>query len=201
MKFFTADPHLGHGKVMVGPRGNNFSDIEEWNNHFIGQCKRLVKSSDELFIIGDLSMERPELWRKYLPKQTWLIHGNHDGSDAKCRHAFGNRFRYVMMTKIGDAKHECWLSHYPHAFWPGSHKGSYHLFGHVHDQRSDTLDEWMPQRRSMDVCPEAVFRLLGEFRPINEHEVLEVLKDREGHDQVDFYKKLRGSFSFRLPCG
>lgn len=191
MRWFSADPHLGHGKVMVGPRGNNFATIEEWNEHTLGTY-RVVKKSDELFILGDLSMEQPEKWRHLLPKQTWLIHGNHDGSEAKCKRAFGSRFRHTMMTKIGDQP--CWLSHYPHAFWPASHKGSFSLYGHVHDQRESTLDEWMPQRRSMDVSPETVFRLLGEFRPINEFEILEVLKDREGHDQVSFYKKLRGEY-------
>lgn len=191
MKFFTTDPHLGHGKVMVGPRGNNFATIEEWNEHFLNTCK-VVGRSDELFILGDLSMEQPEKWRQLLPRQTWLIHGNHDGSEAKCKRAFGNRFRHVMMTKIGGMP--CWLSHYAHAFWPASHKGSYMLYGHTHDQREATLDEWMPQRRSMDVSPETVFRLLGEFRPINEFEILEVLKDREGHDQVSFYQKLRGEY-------
>jgi calcineurin-like phosphoesterase family protein len=191
MKFFTADPHLGHGKVLVGPRGNAFATIEEWNKHALDSYK-VVGRSDELFIIGDLSMEQPEKWRALLPKQTWLIHGNHDGSDAKCKRAFGDRFRHTHMTTIGGLP--CWLSHYPHAFWPMSHRGSYHCFGHVHDQRSATLDEWMPERRSMDVCPETVFRLLGEFRPINEFEILDLLEDRDGHDQVEFYQKLRGEY-------
>ena len=191
--WFLSDPHLGHGKVLIGPRGDHFPDVDDWNRHILGECRRLVTGQDRLYILGDLSMERPELWVNKLPKNTWLIHGNHDGSYGRCVRAFGQRFRPVRETKLADGR-KCWLSHYAHAFWPASHHGAYHLYGHTHDQREDTLDQWMPQRRSMDCCPETVFRLTGEFRPISEHEIIDILGSREGHDQVDFYRDRRGEY-------
>lgn len=197
-KWFTADPHLGHGRVLIGPRGDHFPTIEEWNKHILGQYKSCLGKGDELFVIGDLSIERPEQWVKYLPKGTWLIRGNHDGSVGRCERAFGKRFRHVWDTTLADGN-RCWLSHYAHAFWPKSHHtaerpGAYHLYGHTHDMREETLDQIWPERRSTDVSPETVFRLLGEFRPISEHEVIAHLSPRAGHDPVTFYQEKRGEY-------
>jgi hypothetical protein len=40
------------------------------------------------------------------------------------------------------------VSHYPHAYWPRSHKGCLHVYGHVHAEREATLDAALPGRRS-----------------------------------------------------
>lgn len=193
IKYFISDPHLGHGKVLIGPRKEYFPTMEDWNRHILNEMQKC--KSGILYILGDLSMEEPAKWRNKLPKCAWLIHGNHDGSMQKCLSSFGKQFAITREVKIGPKKERCWLSHYAHAFWPASHHGSYHLYGHTHDQREDTLDEWMPERRSMDVSPETIFRLIGEFRPISEFEVLDILSKRKGHDHVSFYKGRRGEYT------
>ena len=41
------------------------------------------------------------------------------------------------------------LSHYPHRSWPSSHKGSYHLYGHVHSKLDD--EDQATKRKTLDV--------------------------------------------------
>lgn len=192
MKWFLADAHIDHAKVLTGPRGNAFATLEEWQNHIISITNRLVCPRDTLFFLGDFAFKKPEQWvRKFQCKDKWLIIGNHDPSLTACELAFGKgRCRLTYETKLMGTP--CFLSHYAHAFWPKSHHGSCHLYGHCHDLREQTLDQWMPKRRSMDCSPETAFRLFGELRPMNEEEIANILLSRPGHDEVSFYENARG---------
>lgn len=194
VKYFIADPHIGHSRVLVGPRGKAFPTIEEWQAHFFDAVNSKVKGSDELFILGDFAFKDLSRWRQRLKYgQHWLIKGNHDPSDTECATVFGNRFRHTFMTKVCGT--QTWLSHYPHAFWPASHRGSYHCYGHTHDMREETLDLWMPGRRSTDVSPETCHRLFGHWGPMSEEEVEGLLGPRKGHDHVEWYEQKRGKYS------
>lgn len=194
MKWFISDLHIDHAKVLVGPRGDAFKTIEEWQEHILDAINSCVRKSDHLFLLGDFAFRRQAYWRQRIKQgQVWLIKGNHDPSDAECIRTFGQRqFRHTFMTKL--CGEPCWLSHYAHAFWPSSHHGAFHLYGHTHGQREDTLDEWMPERRSMEVCPEVIHNLTGEWRPINEEEVYARISKRAGHDPVRYYKDNRGEY-------
>lgn len=195
MKYFTADLHLDHAKVLVGERGRCFPTIEQWSDHILAEINRVVKPADTLYILGDFAFKRPDLWRaKIRCGDVWLIVGNHDPSQLQLDAAFGKgKARLTYETHVCETP--CFLSHYAHAFWPKSHHGACHLYGHNHGQRESTLNEWMPQRRSMDVCPEVVYRLLGEWRPISEEEIHARLSLRTGHDPVSFYEGQLGQFS------
>ena len=79
-----------------------------------------------------------------------------------------------------------WCSHYPTAFWPQSHYGFYHAYGHIHycPEREGMMDLAMPRRRSMDVGVDAAKARLGEYEPFSETEFLYLLSQREGHDII-----------------
>ncbi len=195
MKYFIADIHAGHSKVLIGPRGLAFPTIDEWHDHIFGEMNRIVTRKDTLFVLGDLCLKDIVFWRNKINcRDAWLIIGNHDPSFAACELAFGKgKARLTYETKI--MGQPCFLSHYPHAFWPKSHRQSHHLYGHTHDQREETLDLWMPDRRSMDVSPETIYRLTGKWGPISEKEIFDILSVRPGHDHVEFYENFRGRFS------
>ena len=190
MKWFCADYHLSHDNVLVGPRSEAFPTIEEWDNAIIKNTNDLVGKLDTLFILGDFTLKNPVIWRQKIKcNDVWLIRGNHDPSILQCKLAFGEKVRDTYETHI--CGEPCFLSHYPHAFWPKSHRGSYHCFAHMHSMRNATLDEWMPERRSIDVCPENVFELLGRWSPINEEEIFRILSKKQGHDDIKFYENQR----------
>lgn len=186
MKWFTADTHLGHGMLLKGPRGDHFSSVEDADKCILGWQKSVIEKGDILFVLGDMAFSRLQEWRKRMPRcEIWLIKGNHDPSDKQCLEAFGNRFRHTFETSVKG--HPCWLSHYAHAFWPASHRGAMHLYGHTHAQREQTLDWHFPDRRSQDVGVDNAYRLLGEHRPFSEDEIYDRLMSRPGHDLLEFY--------------
>lgn len=201
MKWFISDIHADHAKVLVGPRGDAFPTIEAWRSHIYAEIARCVTKADELFVLGDAigTMKKKELakFRNNIKKgKVWLIRGNHDPKEQACIEIFGKNFRHVHMTKICGVP--TWLSHYAHAFWPGSHRGYYHIYAHQHGMREETLDAWMPERRSMEVCPEVIYSVTGEWRPINEFEIHALLSKKKGHDPVDFYERQRPSITKKI---
>jgi len=196
MRWFISDLHIDHAKVLLGTRGEAFPTIEEWQKGIISGIRRCCQKGDQLFLLGDFAMKDPQKWKMRLGLRgvdCWIIVGNHDPAKEQLEAAFGSsRVRDTFMTKCCDE--DCFLSHYAHAYWPKSHRQAFHLYGHTHGMREATLDAIWPERRSMEVCPEVIHELTGEWRPISEEEVYSRLSVRKGHDPVDFYKKLRGEY-------
>lgn len=83
-----------------------------------------------------------------------------------------------------------WASHYPHAFWPNSHNGAGHIYGHTHSHREITLDLALPGRRSMDIGVDYAKKLLGDYRPFELDYIANLLVTTPGHDPVQFYWNL-----------
>ena len=197
MKYFIADLHFEHERVLIGARKEHFPTIEQWNEGMIDAIRSRVTKRDTLFILGDMVMHGIKAmakWRMRLVGDCWLIRGNHDPSVAACQRIFGKtRVRDTFDAELLGG-HRCFLSHYAHAYWPSSHRGSFHCYGHNHGQREETLDALFPARRSMDVGPENIFRKLGKWGPISEVEILDLLEDQPGHDLVSFYHDLQGRY-------
>jgi calcineurin-like phosphoesterase family protein len=96
------------------------------------------------------------------------------------------------MIKIFDRdnfKHQVFISHYPHAYWPSSHHGSFHFYGHCHTQREETLDQVFPGRRSIDVGVDNAALLFNDYIPLSERCLIDYLIQQPGHDPVSFYEK------------
>lgn len=191
MKFFWSDLHLNTNNqtCLVGLRNWYFRGYQEWEDMVFAGLERIPPQST-LYILGDFAGEP----QKFLPKikkitqsSIYLIRGNHDPRMATCEWAFGKGMcRDAMITRVCGVP--TWLSHYPHMFWRKSHSdgpgGSYHLFGHVHNQRTDFINEMFPGIRALDVCPESSYQHLKRWEPFSEEEVHEILSARPGHDDV-----------------
>lgn len=188
--FFSADWHLDHEGVLA-MSGRLFRNIVEHNDAIISIANRTVGKNDRLWILGDVGWASIDNYLDRLVcKDVHLVWGNHD------KKSFGKKFKTAQdVAEIKLGEHKVFLSHYPHAFWPASHHGSLHLYGHHHRQREDTLDSLFPGRRSMDVGIDNALHLLGEYRPFSEAEIISILASRPGHDPVDFYK----DFQAKLP--
>lgn len=185
--FFTADTHFEHERVLA-MSGRPFASIEEHDDILLYNINYLVGRGDRLFILGDVCWRAEESWmKKIVCKNVHVIYGNHDRPKIG---RFVKTAEDVAEVKIGG--HYVWLSHYPAAYWPRSHHGSFHLYGHMHAAREATLDAAFPGRRSMDVGVDNAKRLLGHYRPFIEDEVIAILSNRPGHDPVDWYKQQRG---------
>lgn len=186
MKWFTSDLHYDHKKIIEGFSKRDFPTLEEHNNHITEQINKYVNVTDELWILGDFCFSKnTAAFRKSIKcKRVYLIYGNHD------RRSFGSFFNNAYDTKEIKIKgHKCFLSHYPHLFWPSSHYGSLHIYGHHHYQRERWIDNLIPDRRSMDVGMDAAWYRFREFRPFSEDEILEILTKKKGHHDVNYERE------------
>lgn len=199
MIHFTADTHFNHENILK-MCGRPFETIGEHDEHLIEQIKWHVRPNDSLWIVGDVAWHSVEqVCKRIGRKNVYLIWGNHD------RPNFGKHFGTTADTaeiKISHSngngpEHHLFLSHYAHAYWPGSHKGWFHLYGHTHAMREETLDAIWPERRSMDVGVDNAKRLLGEYRPFTADEIIDILGSRVGHDPVAFYQQWSGAHAPR----
>lgn len=144
MIWFTADTHFGH-EAVISKMGRPFIGIKEHDDFIISGINQAVQKRDVLYILGDFAWTRPGHYRQRINcREVHLIWGNHDKESFKIH--FSNCYvtRYLKESNL-------FLSHYPHAYWHKSHKGSMHLYGHCHGQREQTLDAAFPGRRSLDV--------------------------------------------------
>lgn len=180
---FTADDHFQHEGVLA-MSARRFSSIEEHDDHLLDQINQTVQWNDRLFMLGDVCWRAFDSYIKKIKcRNIHLIWGNHDkASFSKC---VKTAEKHDVIQIQG---HKVFLHHYPAAYWPASHYGSLHLYGHMHRQREATLDAAFTGRRSMDVGVDNAKHLLGEYRPFTEDEVLEILLKRPGHDDLQFYK-------------
>ncbi len=199
MKYFTADTHFGNAGVSRCMRrldalGALMETPEHHDPFIINQINKTVGENDTLYILGDLSDNSANYYlKKLIVKDIVLVAGNHD--DTTTDPFMRDRWKDTRTTKVSDVNGEhgfsmqTILSHYPHMFWDGSHRGYFHLYGHVHGMREETLDNIYPQRRSMDVGLDNAVKVLGEYRPFSEQEIWDILSVRYGHDRVSFYRE------------
>jgi len=203
MRFFTADTHFGHinerGGIIkmmsrVGPDGKLFSSTEEHDQHLIDQINNLVNKDDELIVAGDFAWTTPGKYRSKIEcRHIRLIRGNHDKPQINTN-IFGEIPDIIRCKAYNDKGNDfikLFISHYPHAFWDGSHKGWGHLYGHIHGMREEDLDFLFPQRRSLDIGVDNIYKLWGYYGPVSEIEIYNYMAKRSGHDDVRFYEDYR----------
>ena len=155
--YYTSDQHFDHEGVL-GMNNRPFKTVEEMNDALVTATNAKVGRSDSLYILGDFAWKRPQFHRRRITcKNIVFIIGNHDKHLAS-KNTFGTCHDIkVAKFSTGD---KVILCHYPMAYWPSSHRDAYHLYGHMHTQREETLDTLFPDRRSMDIGVPNAFALL-----------------------------------------
>ncbi|MCM1164751.1 MAG: metallophosphoesterase family protein [Lachnospiraceae bacterium] len=137
MIYYISDLHLGHEKVITYSE-RPFSSLEEMDRTLIANWRAVVRPDDEVYILGDLIYKAPDpkIYLEQLTGRLHLIKGNHDSyiKNQSCRQFFES----VDETKtIADEGRRVFMSHYPHAEWPGYYRNAIHLFGHIHNRDND----------------------------------------------------------------
>jgi calcineurin-like phosphoesterase family protein len=180
--WFMADPHLGHQRVLEFS-GRRFPTIQDHDAYILDRINSLVNPRDDFYILGDLTFLNPDVYLRHVRnKRLKFIVGNHD------RRSKWRGIGYdTLEISINGVK--VFLSHYPNCYWPSSHYGSYHFYGHLHRMRESHLDQLFPGRRSIDVGVDNAKFLLGDYRPFEWPELDDILKVRPGHDHVEWYKQ------------
>ena len=126
--FFVSDTHFGH-KNIIKYCNRPWDNVQEMNAGLIERWNSVVEPDDEVWHLGDFCMggTRPKDWLPRLNGKIHLIRGNHDP------HVEDQGFASVQNYKeLNIQGKKITLLHFPMRAWNGSHKGTWHLFGHVH---------------------------------------------------------------------
>ena len=143
MIYFTADNHFCHGNI-IGSCYRPFKDVQEMNREMIKRWNSYVTDHDEVYVLGDFlykgtAIEANKILGQLKGKK-YLIRGNHEKylDDPKFRlGAFEWVKEYYILNYEGI---EFVLFHYPILQWHKSHRGSIHLYGHVHNNADKDPD-------------------------------------------------------------
>lgn len=175
--YFTSDTHFDHsGALRFRPQ---FTSVEEMNETIIQRWNGRVKPGDRIYHLGDFGFfgkGRMETIRKRLVGQVHLIQGNHDDLNIREK---------GMFVWVGDAKYlkhngeKIFLFHYACRTWRGSHRGSWHLYGHSHGNLPEN------DTRSFDVGVDAWDFNLVHFDEVEAKMATKPIAVVEHHPSLD----------------
>lgn len=142
MKYYISDLHLFH-KNVTG-EGNNFDNrpfdtLEEMHKYIKEKWNRKITNGDTVYILGDVALRGINTKLIVLVAQLKgnkiLIKGNHDDvRDLRYSNLFDEIVEYKEVTDtLNKQTVKLVLSHYPILMWKGQHRGTIHLYGHVHN--------------------------------------------------------------------
>ena len=139
IKLYTSDLHFGHSNV-IGFDHRPFNDVDEMDRCLIELWNSRVSPDDEVYIVGDLCFRnnRPAEWYlKQLKGHKHLVIGNHDQKLLENKKAMSYFESVDKIMYIKDEDKNICLCHYPIAEWNHFHRGSYHIYGHIHNRTDD----------------------------------------------------------------
>jgi calcineurin-like phosphoesterase family protein len=144
-----SDTHLNHNKIKTYcQRPDNHTELTDKNIH------RLVGPRDILIHMGDVGMDKPEVWMETVrnwPGFKWLVRGNHDDKGAQW-YVDKGLFHMACDAMIYRG---VWLTHRPwrEALPAGTHMN---IHGHLHnvwhgfgkdDPEAKKGEFWLPFER------------------------------------------------------
>lgn len=137
MIYYISDLHFGHKNILKYDK-RPFNSTDEMDNFLITKWNAKVSDEDDVYIIGDICLGNPSRYLERLNGKKHLITGNHDRETIKnCRHYFESIDTY---KKIHDGNKTVILFHYPIAEWDGYYRGTYHVYGHIHNALNEAYD-------------------------------------------------------------
>lgn len=174
MKFYTADPHFGHGNIIKLSK-RPFVDRDDMDTQLINNWNNKVKMSDDVYILGDFCFGVKDFIRymSQLNGTKHFITGNHDGKAIKqlmnMKHGKDVDKRTLRMChfhgdikSVKDGGYDIELCHYPIFEWNRWYRGSIHFHGHCHGNIGTSFRE-----RAYDVGVDC-----WNYEPVTLEEVL-----------------------------
>lgn len=177
MNYYISDTHFGCTNKYEGRTLEHDKLLKDnWN--------KTVTNGDTVYILGDIGKigknadtERLIEIMSILKGKKILVAGNHDVlKDIRLKQLFTEICDYKEIVDMIDGKAiKLVLSHFPILTWSQQHKGSIHLYGHVH-----ATDEWEVYKKSLEYlneyfkdktlkgytdCPEAKAYNVGAMLP------------------------------------
>ena len=169
MNYYITDLHFGH-KRCIEMDQRPFSSIEEMDETLISNWNHKVNEHDDVYIIGDFSYKAVKKATEYLKQlkgHKHLIVGNHDLKIIHDQQAF-NCFESVDdFLQIQDGREIIYLCHYPMAEWPYYHRNTYHIYGHIHNNKDETYEFMSKREKALNAgC------MINHYEPVTLEELI-----------------------------
>ena len=169
MILYTSDLHFGHANAIKFDH-RPFGDKDEMDRVLIELWNGRVQPDDTVYIVGDIcykSEHTPDWYLSRLKGHKILILGNHDWKiqdDPKT-------LRYLdgleKMLRIKDGDKDIVLCHYPLAEWEGYYHGIWHIYGHIHNTKSETYEIMKNKERALNAgC------MINNYTPVSFNELV-----------------------------
>ena len=173
MIWFTADQHYAHSNI-VKYCDRPFVDVQEMNYELIRRHNEIVKPSDTIYMIGDVTLNGIETFEDYMNQLNGLIYvlpGSHDHrwlKDFDSKLGLRNvQLLPALYSLELDNRLVVVLCHYALRVWDRSHYGAISLYGHSHGKLP-------PEGRQMDVGVDC-----HNFYPVSLDYVLQMLNNND----------------------
>lgn len=155
MIYFISDTHFGHNNI-IKHCDRPFSNVHIMDQVMFDNINEVVGRDDSLYILGDFCFrgKKPIDYRVRINCQdVHLIFGNHDKrTDFIVNELVTDMNGFSSFQEVKEiiyCNQRIYLSHYPHRSWPASHKGSWMLYGHVHNKLNE--EDKVSNRKTLDV--------------------------------------------------
>ncbi len=181
--WFASDYHFCHANVIRFD-GRPFDNVEEMNETLVNNWNSVVKPTDTVIYLGDLSFEKNgNETKKLIDRLNGKIHyilGNHDDERViRNLKRFETVSDYINLT-IADEDHPqrrqtIMMMHYAILQWDKAHHGAWHLHGHSHQQltKDPKHDEYYT-RKVLDMGCNG-----WDYTPVSYAEIKKIMATRE----------------------
>ena len=163
--FITSDLHFDHRGIMgFCPETRPYKDVDHMNSEMIREFNLKVGPNDLTYFLGDIAFcqaQKAAGFMRALNGRKILIQGNHDSKtvkDISFRSCFEEIHQYLEINYAGS---KICMFHYPISEWNQCHRGSIHLYGHLH-QNASGLERWRARNVGFD-CTGQVVSLLDDI--------------------------------------
>ena len=145
---------FGHSRV-IDFDNRPFANVEEMDQAMIDFWNMRVQKDDEVYIIGDFcyrSEKGPVWYLKKLKGQKSLILGNHDVEILKDPHALSFFEKVEKMMHVTDGDKQLQLCHFPLSEWHSYFRGSYHIYGHLHNRKNEAYFDMKKKKNALNAA-------------------------------------------------
>ena len=104
MRWFTSDLHINHKNIIEYCR-RPCESVVDMNSLIVDRWNSLVKQDDEVFVVGDVFLGKPEEaepWIRSLNGRKILISGNHDRSPRTMKSLGFDEVHNSMIVRVGE---------------------------------------------------------------------------------------------------
>ena len=160
--WITSDLHFGHHNILkFEAKNRQFNSSSEMDEFMIREGNANVRANDTVYILGDFAFCSPEAAAaiaRRLNGHKILVRGNHDRellTSEEFRACFKEVAPDYFLTHKGTYIH---MYHFPIVEWDRCHRGSVHLYGHLHSSASG-LEKMRARNVGYDCTGRVVSRL------------------------------------------